>query len=245
MSRIIAVAGLICLLFSASIVQATVLDANRIVQEADKIRYPKESFKIMAEMVTLDDGNKEVLRFKIFSKGPGKVLAEFTYPKREDGKAVLLVGDNMWMYLPSLKKALRVSPTQQLLSSNFSNGDVLRINFADDYTARLAATRRLEGHDVYCLELTAKKKGATYQKVMYWVRKNTYMPVKAEFFSASGILLKVLNFVKFAIMAGRERPVEMTMVNPLKKKAISTMYFRKIETVSIPDGRFNPNWLGK
>jgi len=222
------------------------LDADSIVMEADKIRFPKDPFEITAEMITKkDSGEEEVIRMRIYSKGPEKVLSEFIYPPREEGKAILLVEDNMWMYLPDLKKAIRVSPTQQLMNSNFSNGDILRINFARDYNARLIGIERLNGKDSYHLELTAKKKEATYHRVLYWVQKDYFMPLKAEFYSISGRLLKTLNFVEFGEMAGRIRPIKMIMTNPFKKGEMSIMLFKKIEVIELPDSRFNPNLLGR
>jgi outer membrane lipoprotein-sorting protein len=222
------------------------LDANQIVMEADRIRFPVDPFEIFAEMVTQkDSGEEDVLRMKIYSKGPVKVLAEFVYPQREEGKAILLVEDNMWMYLPDLKKAIRVSPTQQLMNSNFSNGDILRIDFAGDYNARLIGIEKLNNKEVYHLELIAKKKETTYRRVLYRVQKDSFIPVMAEFYSLSGRLLKTLNFVEFKEMAGRLRPVKMVMTNPFKKGEISTMVFKKIEITKLPDSRFNPNLLGR
>jgi outer membrane lipoprotein-sorting protein len=233
-------------MINAAIAIGADINAERIVIEADNIRFPKEPFEITAEMVTRkDSGEKETLRMKVFSKGPEKVLARFTFPQREEGKAVLSVEDNMWMYLPDLKKAIRVSPTQQLMNSNFSNGDILRINFAGDYEARLIGIERLDGKDSYHLELTAKKKEATYHKVFYWVHKDNFIPVKAEFFSISGRLLKTLDFVEFEEMAGRLRPVKMIMTSPFKKGESSIMIFKKIEITKLPDSRFNPNLLGE
>lgn len=222
------------------------IDADRIVREADKIRFPNDPFEIIAEMVTKKDSTEEdVLRMKIYSKGSKKVLAEFIYPPREKGKAILLVEENMWMYLPDLKKAIRVSPTQQLLNSNFSNGDILRTNFAGDYHAKLLGIERLEGNNVYQLELMSKKKETTYQRALYWVKKDNFMPVKAEFYSVSGKLLKTLNFVEFGNMGGSIRPVKMVMTNPFRRGEMSIMIFKVIEIVKLPDSKFNPTLLGK
>ncbi|MFN3480227.1 MAG: outer membrane lipoprotein-sorting protein [Thermodesulfovibrionales bacterium] len=244
--RFIFIAFLLLTLINVGIAMGAELDANQIVMEADKIRFPKDSFEIMAELVTRKElGEEDVLHMKIYSKGPERVLAEFTHPPREKGKAILLVEDNMWMYLPDLKKTLRVSPTQQLMNSNFSNGDILRIDFAGDYNARLIGMERLNNNEAYYLELIAKKKEATYHRVLYWIQKDSFMPVKAEFYSPSGRLLKTLNFVEFKEMAGRLRPIKMVMSNPFKKGETSTMVLKKIEIIKLPDSRFNPNFLGR
>lgn len=244
--RFIFIVFLLLVLINTGMTTQTEPDANQIVMEADKIRFPEDPFEILAEMITKkDSGEEEVLRMKIYSKGPQKVLAEFIYPQREESKAILLVEDNMWMYLPDLKKAIRVSPTQQLMNSNFSNGDILRINFAGDYNARLIGIEKVGSKDLYHLELIAKKKSATYNRVLYWVQKDSFTPVKAEFYSVSNRLLKTLNFVEFGEMAGRLRPLKMIMANPFKKGEMSIMLFKKIEIIKLSDSRFNPNLLGK
>ena len=63
-------------------------------------------------------------------------------------------GDNMWLYMPNLKRAVRVASRDSFMGGDFNNADVLRVNYTADYTATLAE----ESKDAYVLELKAKGK---------------------------------------------------------------------------------------
>src|SRR2546426_8249064 len=42
----------------------------------------------------------------------------------------------------------------------------------------------------YLLELTSRAPGSTYSRILYWVSKKRFRPLKAEFYAVSGRLMK-------------------------------------------------------
>ncbi len=234
------------------------LTAKEIVHVADAVRFPKEAFEVDLEMVTIkSSGRKLVRRMKVLSHGQDKVLVEFYYPAREKGRALLMVDDNMWMAIPDLKRTIRVSAHQRLMGSDFSNGDVVRINLAKDYTARIVKTESIEtpvvrgfnprttgvSVDAYLLELKANNRKVSYDRILYWVRRDNFWPMRLEFYALSGRLLKTLNFTKFAEAAGRVRPIGMTMESPLNPGQKTLMTFSNMHRTELSDDIFRKSYL--
>jgi outer membrane lipoprotein-sorting protein len=99
----------------------------------------------------------------------------------------------MWMTRPGLSKPIPISPRQRM-SGQASNGDIAATNYAGDYDAEMSGTEALDGESCYVLNLTAKHKRATYDKIRYWVSVKRMVGLKAEFNSVSGKLLKTARF---------------------------------------------------
>ncbi|MDO9011960.1 MAG: outer membrane lipoprotein-sorting protein [Gallionella sp.] len=121
-------------------------------------------------------------------------VAETQEPLRFKGSKILQVERNMWLTKPGLSKPIPISPRQRM-SGQASNGDIAATNYAKDYEAsHLSATEKLDGETCYVLDLSAKHKRATYDKIHYWVAIERMVGVKAEFYSVSGKLLKTARF---------------------------------------------------
>jgi hypothetical protein len=120
-------------------------------------------------------------------------VAETQEPVRFKGSRILQVDRNMWLTKPGLSKPIPISPRQRM-SGQASNGDIASTNYAKDYEAVTSTTEKLEGENCYVLDLTAKHKRATYDKIRYWVSVERMVGVKAEFYSLSGKLLKTAHF---------------------------------------------------
>lgn len=120
-------------------------------------------------------------------------VAETQEPARFKGSKLLQIGRNMWLTKPGLSKPIPISPRQRM-SGQASNGDIAATNYAGDYDAQMDGTEAIEGEPCYVLNLSAKHKRATYDKIRYWVSIKRGVAVKAEFDSVSGKLLKTARF---------------------------------------------------
>jgi hypothetical protein len=120
-------------------------------------------------------------------------VAETLAPARFKSSKLLQVGRNMWLTRPGLSKPIPISPRQRM-SGQAANGDIAATNYAADYDAQLAPEEAVDGEQCHVLDLNAKHKRATYDKVRYWVSVQRGVGVKAEFYSVSGKLLKTARF---------------------------------------------------
>ncbi len=235
------VLGMVMFVFAASPVRAT--DAEKIIEEADKARGPGDSFSFELKVTSLKPGRKDgISRFKVLIKGIDKSLVKFTYPKRDKGKVMLMVGNNLWIYIPTSRNPIRISQQQRLMGQ-VSNGDVARTNFAGDYIPTLLREEELEGKLSYVLELKAKSKEVAYHRITYWVEKDSFNPLKSEFYTISGKLLKTAYYQGYEEILGRERVTRLVIVDDLRKGQSSIMEYSNMKIEEFPDRIFQKSYL--
>jgi hypothetical protein len=235
----VVVLGMNCYGFSGSAAE----DANAIVAKADAIRAPAGSYEFEATVISFDnEQTKSENGYKVYVKDLDHSLVEFVAPASEKGKSLLMVGEDLWIYLPNVKKPVRV-PLNQRLIGDVSNGDMARVNFANDYSATLSGEEKVEGKDCYVLDLQAKSSNKTYNKIKYWVAKADNRPVQAEYFTVSGKSLKTCVFEDFRQEAGAMRPTKLVFQDSINKNKKSHLLFRNIVKKNLNDSMFTKDYM--
>lgn len=218
-------------------------DANAIVRKSDAVRGPQGSFRMKIKVTSeRSEQEKQELFLETYVKDRTTSVVKFTDPARERGKAMLMVNDDLWMYIPGSKRTFRISPQQRLMG-DVANADVARVNFADDYEATIVKkTDKVDGKDCYQLELVAKTK-VSYAKIHYWIEHNTYRPVKATFFAISGKPLKYATYTGYKNVAGALRPTVVEIVDGIKPDWKSEIRYTSMATASFPESIFQQSAL--
>lgn len=168
------------------------LPANEILKKAeDTLNAPQD--RTIKEKMTLikSDGSQKERRVVIYQKGSDKRLVVFTEPADVKGVGFLSITDNqMYLYLPAFRKIRRIAShikNENFMGTDFSYEDMSETKFSDEYSARLEK----EETNQYLLELTPLPEAdVSYAKLNMWVDKNTFIPVKTEYFSKQGKLIK-------------------------------------------------------
>ena len=130
--------------------------------------------------------------------------------EKEKGRSVLVLGDDMWLQLPTARKPVKVSPQQRLMGPA-SGGDLARTRFREDYEPE--GERSMEGVDgVPChrVPLRARRASVTHPRAVLWLTVEGHRPVKAEFSFASGKKARTVRFEAGDPVLGR--PVLRAMV---------------------------------
>ena len=113
-----------------------------------------------------------------------------------------------------------------------------RTNYAVDYTPRFCATKRLGSVDCYVLELTAKRKGATYQRILYWVRAEDARPVRAEFYLTSGKHIKSATFDEYEPYRREDPAAPLTLYDEIRHNSHSVLEYSGATPRNLPDKLF-------
>jgi outer membrane lipoprotein-sorting protein len=186
-----------------------------------------------------------IVEMKGWKKGDALGLVRYTAPAKERGTAYLRNAGNTWLYLPSGEKVVRVGAKQNFGGGDFSNADIFRLSLINDYVPALAGEEPLLGIPCYKLELKAKDRSVAYDRVVYWVRSDgTFFPVRAEYYTISGRLLKSLTLTEVARLGDRVRPTMLTMESSLEQGAKTVLRFLAIEDdVKLDDRMFTPSAL--
>jgi outer membrane lipoprotein-sorting protein len=218
-------------------------DPNALVSKADRIRAPDGAYEFEAVIVTYDgDAKKAENSYKGYVKDLDHVLVEFKAPPSERGKSLLMLGEDLWIYLPNIKKPVRI-PLQQRLVGNVANGDMARSKFAADYTSTIAGEETVNGQETVILDLVAKSENKTYNKIRYWVLKADSRPVKAEFFTVSGQSLKTCIFEDFRPAAGAVRPMRLIFQDSINKNERSVLAFASMTQKKLDDRMFTKEYM--
>ena len=89
------------------------LDLDAVVQHFEDL-YRSESSTSTAELTIVRPRRKRTLSMKIWTQGEDKALVVIQAPPREKGTATLKVDDNLWNYLPRIKRTIRIPPSMML-----------------------------------------------------------------------------------------------------------------------------------
>ena len=216
---------------------ATNPDAEAILKRADTFRNGWPSYVLHVKITNFEsDKEDEEKLYEVSQKGTEKTYVEFMSP-REKGQHLLMLGDDMWVYLPDTSRPIRITPLERL-SGDASNGDVARTNYAADYTPVYVRTEKIGVEDCFVLELTAKRKGATYQRILFWVRALDSRPVKAEYYLTSGKLIKSATFDEYMTVGGRTQLCRFTLYDEIRHNSHSVLEYSGIAPRELPDKLF-------
>lgn len=218
-------------------------DPQAILAAVDAIRAPGDDFGFSLKVEsTRADGDTRDFGFAVRVKDKIKSLVTYVSPPTADGKRLLLVGQDMWIYVPGTRRAIRISPQQQLLGQ-VSNADVARVVYSVDYTADTVAPQRGPDGDGYRLTLKAKDNASPYQRIELVVGKPDYRPLQAEFYAPSGRLLKTIYYQDYRSVAGKLRPLRLVAEDAINKAERTVMTYSELRQLDTPDEYFQKDYL--
>ncbi|OWQ90668.1 outer membrane lipoprotein-sorting protein [Roseateles aquatilis] len=231
------------------------VDAAQLLAQSDAIRNPPRSFALTTTLLEYKAGRqKDEMTLRAYSSmrgsdGQFRSLAAFESPAKDVGKLMLKDGTNLWLFDPSSKATIRISPQQKLLGQA-ANGDVVTTNFAVDYEARLDGEESITDGDrkpVDChrLALSARTGAATYHRVQLWIARDGARPVKAQFFVESGALLKTAYYRRVRAVLGADRPTETVLIDALQPDWITLMRFDRHAWRDVPETWLQRDYLSR
>lgn len=218
---------------------------KEIVLKADAIRFPQTDYEVSVAVTSISPGRaSDVRRYEILSKGNDRTLVITTEPVADKGQVLLMREKDLWIYLPSLSQPLRL-PLSQRLTGQVANGDLARSNFSGDYNATIARTEDIDGVSYWVLELLAADRGMTYNRLLYWVNRSNFRPLKAEFYSLSGRVLKTCRYENYVDAGGARRPSRVVMDDTLVAGSRSVLDYSNFQLKALADKIFTKDYLKK
>ena len=227
--------------------------AQDIVVAADSVRNPQLPFRMSLELIEYVRGEaKDSVNLTVHSKIDSatqqfKNIVRYAGPPRDVGKLVLLNASSVWFYDPASKTSIRISP-QQRLTGQASDGDVLTVNLAHDYTPRLVGEETIQDADrqtrtAWHLDLAAATSDAMYTRAEYWIEKDTNRAVKAKLYSDSGRLLKIVYYRKYEAQLGAARPTETIIIDAVDSSLVTKITYSDFRSEKVQDAWFQRDYL--
>ncbi len=232
--------GLILTVLAAFTLMAQ--DANTLLKEVDDNLMP-DSYEAYRKLVNEEpDGSKKEFTFYTVKKGKDKIAMLYLLPASEKGRSTLRLGDNMWLFIPSANKPIRITSLQSVVGGVFNNADLMQLEYSVEYDAVFAEGTATE----YVLDLKAKSRGVAYERLKMWITKGKKVLRKVEAYSASNMLIKTLEFKDDKNYGGGlNRPSVIETTSPLYKGYRSFMIYQSIKKRQFPDEVFTLTYMNR
>jgi outer membrane lipoprotein-sorting protein len=219
--------------------------AEEILEKADEVRNPQLDFKVFVNITSIKPGrDPRIAKYEVFIKGRNKTLIKTLYPNVDRGTSTLMIDYDLWVFLRTISKPLRIS-LQQRLIGEVATGDITRANFSGDYNPKILRIEDINEKEYYVLELSAKDERVTYHRVVLWVQKNNFHPVKAEFYAVSGRILKTCSYEDYRLVLDRLRPTRLVLDDPLVEGQKSILEYQNMTVTDLPNKYFTKSYLKK
>jgi hypothetical protein len=157
--------------------------------------------------------------------GVTKTLMRFLSPADVQGTSILIYdyddkADDMWVYLPSLRRTRRIVSTERgksFMGSEFSNADMSRPNI-DDFEYTILGEEVFNEKKCWKVEAVAKNRDVEteygFKKRISFIEKSTYLVQQSELYDKTDKLNKVHIFSDYRKQPnGKYFAYEMEMKN--------------------------------
>lgn len=195
--------------------------ARDIVKRSDDLMRGNSNQGIYTMTVHTPDWQRR-LKLHVYSLGRDKIFIRILEPAKEAGIGTLRIGNEMWNYLPSVERIIKIPPSLMMeswMGSDFANDDLVKeSSLVHDYTHKILAEEKVDGWEAYKIRLLPKPNAAViWGKVIRWIRKKDDVPLREEYYSDRGELIKVLTFSDIGPVSDRVIPRTWTMRSVKKK----------------------------
>jgi len=207
-------------------IYAQELSAKDIIRKADEKTRGLSSQGTMTMTVVRPDWTRTIT-MKTWSKGREYSLVVITAPAKDKGQVFLKLKTEMWNWVPSIDKTIKIPPSMMLQSwmgSDFTNDDLVRqSSIVVDYTHKLLGKEKVRDMDCYKIEMIPLPDAAVvWGKVIMWITVSGYDQWMTEYYDEDNKIVNVGNSYEIRKMGDREIPTRIEIV-PRNKKGQKTV----------------------
>ncbi len=238
----------ILLFISLSFLSTYSQDASEIVKKADRKMRGNSSYSEIIIKIIRPNWQKE-MHMKMWTKGDDYSVSLITYPPKEKGIVFLKRKNELWNYVPSIEKRIKLPPSmmmQSWMGTDMTNDDLVKqSSISKDYSHKIIGEEIVEGLPAWKIMLTPKENAAVvWGKILVWIDKKDYMQLKAEFYDEDNFLVNKMLASDPQIFDGRKLPSKIAFV-PVDKPGNKTLiiYKKLLFDLPIPDKYFTLNYM--
>jgi outer membrane lipoprotein-sorting protein len=208
-------------------------DVAEIIRKADE-KFRGESSRGQTTMIIERPNWSREISMKSWTLGNDYSMIYITAPAKEKGQVFLKRENEMWNWVPTIERMIKIPPSmmmQSWMGSDFTNDDLVRESSLEkDYNHKLLGEEILEGYECYKIELIPKPDApVVWGKILMWVSKKEYHWLKAEYFDEDDYLVNTEILTEIKKMDDRELPTRMEMIPADKEGHKTILIFDDIE----------------
>lgn len=204
---------LLSLPFTASLVFGQ--DAEEIIRKVDQKMRGDYSYQELEMKIVRPEWERSI-SMKSWSKGSEYALILITAPAKEKGQVFLKRDTEMWNWLPSIERMIKIPPSmmmQSWMGSDFTNDDLVReSSIISDYEHRLLGEVEYDGVTCWKLELIPKEEApVVWGRILTWIDKD-YNQRKVEYYDEDDNLVNTMYLSDIRQMDDRKMPTHWEMI---------------------------------
>lgn len=202
----------------------------------------------MLTMTVVRADRTKTYKMHSYSRGQTDSAMEYLEPARDKGTRMLRMGNDLWMYMPSVERTQKISGhmlRQSMMGSDMSYEDMMdAASWKERYTGTVDGEEVLDGRKCWKMTLIAKTPDVTYAKRIVWVDQQSYIPLRQELYAVSGMLLKVWAMSDVQTVEGRQWPSRMVIEDKVQQGSRTELKFDSVDfSVELQAEVFSTRWL--
>jgi outer membrane lipoprotein-sorting protein len=213
-----------------SLVYSEEMTADQIVNKTnDLLDQAKDSKVDMLMILANDKGEKRERSMSAMVKRYGnnktKSIVFFNSPADVKGTSFLVwtdekKEDKQWLYLPALQRVRQIAASgkgESFMGTELTFFDMGSHNI-DDYSYTLLKDENVGNEPCYMIQAIPKKV-EFYSKIIIWIRKDNFIPAKADFYDPKEGYLKQGIFADVKNIKGINTPTHIEIHNVQNNRA--------------------------
>ena len=230
--------------------EAQDITAKEIIDKADKKNRGQSSKGVMS-MTIVRPSWERTIEMKNWSKGTDKFLIYITSPAKEKGQVFLKVGKEMWNYVPTISRMIKIPPSmmmQSWMGSDFTNDDLVKqSSIVVDYNHTLLGTETVRDQECYVIELVPLPDApVVWGKIKAWVTVDGYNIWKNEYYDEDGYMVNIENGYDIRDVGDRSIPTRFEMIPSDEPGKKTVMKILEVEyNIDLKDSFFSKQNMKK
>lgn len=205
--------------------------AKEIIEKADELTRGLSSEGEMTIQIVRPKWTRE-MTMKSWTLGTDYSLILITAPAKEKGTVFLKREKEIWNWLPSIERTVKLPPSmmmQSWMGTDLTNDDLVKeSSIVTDYEHEIEKDTVYDGLDCWKLVLTAKPDApVVWGSIVVYVAKKNYIQLRSEFYDEDGFLVNIFTAHDIKEMGGRTIASRMEMV-PVEKEGQKTVIIQNV-----------------
>jgi outer membrane lipoprotein-sorting protein len=207
--------------------------ATEIIERMEDVMRGESSLAEMTMTIERPRYTREV-GMKAWAKGEEYSLILITAPARDEGTVYLKRENEIWNYVPSIDRTIKMPPSmmsQSWMGSDFTNDDLVRESSTiEDYEHRILREEEIDGREAWVLELIPlPETPIVWGKVLMWIDKAHYIQLRVENYDQQNELANLIEFSEITEMDGRTFPAKLTLTPADEPDQRTLMEYQNLE----------------
>jgi hypothetical protein len=209
--------------------QAQNLSALDIVKRADSKMRGESSYSEMTMTIVRPTWERSI-SMKVWTKGTAYSLIKITAPAKDKGTGFLKRDKELWNWLPSIDRLIKMSSSimgQSWMGSDFTNDDMVReSSMVTDYTQTLTGEEQIREFKCYRIELIPHPDAAVvWGKVIVWIDKENFNFIRTHNLDENFELAQTMENYDIKVYGDRSLPsrMEVTPASGAGQKTVITI----------------------